>query len=373
MINNFINDPFSVDEVRVCIRKLKNGKAAGVDNVLNEFIKYCPVELYPVFTLLFNMVLETGFVPTIWAIGIINALYKNKGSKDDVDNYRGITLLSCLGKLFTSLINNRLYDYLTRENMLGNEQAGFRKDHSTLDHIFTLSTIVNFYTAHKKQIYCAFIDYRKAFDSIDRVSLWQKLLDSNVNGKILTVIKNLYNKAKSCVRANNRTSGYFPCSVGVRQGENLSPLLFAIYLNDFKNAISRKFNGLTLIRDSINNVLSTDDANTYFNLFCLLYADDTVVMAESYAQMQKALDGVCEYCDRWALKVNTDKTKVVIFSRGKVRRYKTFNFGDEVIDVVYDYDYLGTTFNYNGKFNKAKAKQCVQAKKATFLLLRKKT
>ena len=176
----------------------------------------------------------------------------------------------------------------------------------------------------------------------------------------------MYKNAKSHVSVKNILSDSFPCQVGVRQGENLSPLLFAIYLNDFKTFLSEKYNGLTKFSESIANEL-----NVYLKIFCLLYADDTLVLAESAAQLQKALDGLNLYCNKWALKVNLDKTKVIIFSKGKIRKYKSFKFGDNSVDVVDDYVYLGTTFNYNGTFNKAKAKQVLQAKKATFGLMSK--
>ena len=96
-----------------------------------------------------------------------------------------------------------------------------------------------------------------------------------------------------------------------------------------------------------------------------------LVLAESAAQLQKPFDWLNLHCNKWALKVNLDKTKVIIFSKGKIRKYKSFKFGDNSVDVVEDYVYLGTTFNYNGTFNKAKAKQVLQAKKATFGLMSK--
>ena len=97
--------------------------------------------------------------------------------------------MSCIGKLFTSVLNSRLYTYLTSENILGNEQAGFRPKHSTLDHIFALHILSSSYIDKKKQLYCAFVDYSKAFDFIDRTYMWQKLLDSNINGKVFNIIK----------------------------------------------------------------------------------------------------------------------------------------------------------------------------------------
>ena len=176
----------------------------------------------------------------------------------------------------------------------------------------------------------------------------------------------MYENAKSHVSINNKLSESFPCQVGVRQGENLSPLLFAIYLNDFKTFLSEKYEGLTEVSTSIE-----EELNVYFKIFCLLYADDTLVLAESDTQLQKALDGLHNYCSKWSLEVNTDKTKIIIFSAGKIRRFKSFRFGVKSIEVVEDYDYLGTTFNYNGKFHKAKAKQVLQAKKAYYSLLTK--
>ena len=261
------------------------------------------------------------------------------------------------------MINERLYKYLTDTNLLGNEQAGFRSKHSTLDHIFALQILSKFYIDNSKQLYCAFVDYSKAFDFVNRTYLWQKLLDSNINGKILNVIRNMYKNAKSHVSLKNVLSDPFPCQVGVRQGENLSPLLFAIFLNDFKIFLSQNYDGLTIVSESIMNEL-----NVFLKIFCLLYADDTLVLAECPKQLQKALDSLKIYCDKWALKVNLDKTKVIIFSKGKIKNPKYFTFGDNTIDVVEDYVYLGTTFNYNGIFNKAKAKQVLQAKKANFSL-----
>ena len=97
----------------------------------------------------------------------------------------------------------------------------------------------------------------------------------------------------------------------------------------------------------------------------------TVEASVTLLPLQKALDGLFIYCNNWSLKVNTDKTKVIIFSKGKITKYKSFDFGNREIDVVDDYVYLGTKFNYNGLFNKAKAKQVLQAKKAYYSLLSK--
>ena len=149
-------------------------------------------------------------------------------------------------------------------------------------------------------------------------------------------------------------------SVGKVDGSHM------LYLNDFNNFLSERYNGLTKISDSISNELQV-----YLKIFCLLYADDTLILAERDKELQKALDSLNTYCNKWALNVNIDKTKVIIFSKGKIKKFKNFKLGENTIDVVDDYVYLGTTFNYNGTFHKAKAKQALQAKKATFSLIRR--
>ena len=119
----------------------------------------------------------------------------------------------------------------------------------------------------------------------------------------------MYANAKSQVSFKNTLSGSFPCQVGVRQGENLSPLLFAIYLNDFNKFLSERYDGLKEISGKIS-----EELQIYLQIFCLLYADDTLILAEDNIGLQKALDSLKTYCDKWALNVNIDKTKVIIFS-----------------------------------------------------------
>ena len=156
------------------------------------------------------------------------------------------------------------------------EQAGFMPEFITTDHIFTLYVIIAYYKSKNSRVYCTFVDYRKAFDLVERSSLWIKMLKESVNGKILAIIRNLYMKAKSCVRCNNDLSSFFSCNIGVRQEKNLSPILFAIYLNDFQECLSKNYQGFHTLAGDFQNELEV-----FMKLYILLYADDTIIMAES--------------------------------------------------------------------------------------------
>ena len=125
--NEFLNAQFTEGEVSTVIDNLKNNKSAGLDKLINEFFKYSKSYLCPVITKLFNVVLNSEIFPESWAKGLIVPVYKNKGDRSDPNNYRGITLISCVCKMFTPLISCRISKYVENFQILGNEQAGFRK------------------------------------------------------------------------------------------------------------------------------------------------------------------------------------------------------------------------------------------------------
>ena len=182
--------------------------------------------MIPVFTKLFNLVLQAGIIPEEWCISNIIPLYKNKGDICNPENYMGI--VSCFGKLFMSVLNQRVGIFIDSYDLIGSEQVGFRKGHSNIDHVFVLKTLIDLYLNKRKRIYCCSIDYQKAFDNVSRVSPWTKMLSLNINDQILNVIKNLYSNAKCYVKMNGKLSNVFKSEIGVRQGDNLSPLLFSI-------------------------------------------------------------------------------------------------------------------------------------------------
>jgi hypothetical protein len=125
------NRNFTTEEVQNAISMLKCGKAAGIDGIVNEYIKYSGDILIDVYVKLFNTVLNTGEIPKSWIEGIIVPIYKNKGDPRDANNYRGITLVGCMAKLFTSLLNSRLEQYLNENHLMNENQAGFRKNYGS--------------------------------------------------------------------------------------------------------------------------------------------------------------------------------------------------------------------------------------------------
>ena len=174
--------PFTCKEVRNGLSKLKINKAEGVDSISKEMLKYGSSVITLPLVKLFNYILNSTDYPETWNISLISTIYK-KGYKNNCNNYRGISLSSCLSKLFTGLLQNRLITHLERHNFFSPFQAGFRPDHRTTDHIFAIKTIINKYVYKlKKPVYGCFVDFAKAFDSVSRNSLLYKLTKTKIGG-----------------------------------------------------------------------------------------------------------------------------------------------------------------------------------------------
>ena len=141
--------PITDEEFEAAINKLKANKSQGFDNILTEVIKIGTDAIKGHLVNLFNQILDTGKYPGLWSFGLIVPIHK-KDDRSKVEKYRGITLLSALGKLFTSILNNRLYDYTVQKGILKAEQTGFRKMHGTVDSI-TLKTLIDKYVKSKPQ------------------------------------------------------------------------------------------------------------------------------------------------------------------------------------------------------------------------------
>ena len=177
---------------------------------------------------------------------------------------------------------------------------------------------------------CAFIDLKKAFDSVYTNALWYKLFKMGLDGKILVMFKVMYEVVKSCVKRCNSFSEIFNISIGLRQGQNNSPAMFALFLEDLE----------LFLQDRVNCGLSFGD----ICVILLCFADDMVIIGNSTEDLQISLDNLCQYCNKWGLEVNTAKTKIVVFrKRGHTHRDEKWFYNNSSLEVVDNFNYLGVT------------------------------
>ena len=294
---------------------------------------YTVEKYYHLFYVNFN----SGIYPEAWVKGCVVPIFK-KGNMEDPNNFRGITIISCLGKLFTSVLNARILDWDKEHCIITDAQFGFKPGFGTTDAIFVLQSLINRTLKNRKRLYCCFIDYKKAFDLIDRSKLWTKLVKHGIDGKMLQIIKSLYKNIKICIKHDGNLSNYFSSNSGLLQGEIMSPIFYSLYVNDFE---------MSFVKDGCQSI----DIHL-INLFLLMYADDTVLIAESPEALQNMLYTLNDYCTEWNLTVNVQKTKIMVFRNGgNLRENETWLYQGEEIEIVQQFNYLGMNFNYNGKFN----------------------
>ena len=186
-----LNRYITYQEVKRAINRSKNVRVIGVNNIPNELLKHeAVINLLHEF---FNHCVEKGCIPDTWRQSIIHPIPKGKAKTIDPLKYHGLALQCCIYKVFSSILNDRVVDWLDQSKLLTDEQNGFRKGRSCLHHIFTINTLVNNKCrTNKDGFFGAFVDFRKAFDSVDRPLLYHRLVNAGVDGKVLELIKQMY-------------------------------------------------------------------------------------------------------------------------------------------------------------------------------------
>ena len=351
---NELNFRINEKEISKAVKQLKANKATGIDLVSNEMIKYSQHVMLPILSKIFNNILLSECYPGKWCEGYIVPIFKS-GCKNLPENYRGISIFSCLAKLFNTVLNNRLEDFLEKHEVIDKKQIGFKKKSRASDHMFILRCMIDKYTQKQSKLYACFIDFKKAFDKVNHSYLMYKLIRSGIRGNFFSLLQDMYvtKGIQSCVKSNNMLSDHFTCSVGVRQGDPLSPNLFKIFVNDISQYIDVSSKPLELNGMSVNY---------------LLYADDIVLLAKDETELQKSVKGIESFCRDWGLTVNTDKSKVLVFNRpGKLVKTNIL-YNNTTLENVCNYKYLGLLFNSSGKFEIARKDLVDRGLKAMFKL-----
>lgn len=330
------DDPIKPEEITKAIKTLKNGKSTANDLISNEMLKHGTPQLLEPLTKLFNLVFSKGHFPKKWNESFISLIHK-KGDKNNPSNYRGISLTSNLGKLFNKILLNRLTNFINQNNIIYENQIGFKEKARTTDHIFTMKSIVDTYKCNKKKVFAAFIDLKKAFDTVWRDGLFYKLQKNNIPAQIFKIIYSMYRDPCCKIKFKQGLSRSFISKCGVKQGDILSPILFNLYIND----LVTKLNKTQVDPIKIGNA----------SVSSLLYADDIILLSNTESGLQKSLDLLSDFCSSWKLEVNNQKSKVIIFNSNGKTYLNSFKINGTVIETVKSYCYLGITLKYTGNIN----------------------
>ena len=320
------NGVITEKEIKFHVNKLKNNKASGVDGIVAEFFKYAPLNLIPILYTVYNGIFDKGKWPTQWSIGLISPVHK-KNSINIPDNYRKITVMPVIGKILESILNTRL----TYKNIVLEIddpcQFGFKKGCSTVDNIFIMYSLILKQKAKRKPLWVCFVDFTKAFDYVNRLALYEKLVRQGVSGKMLQIITDMYRKAHCKVKWKGMIGNDIASEFGVLQGGIMSPKLFTEYLADLKEYL-----------DTTYGIQMSNDIVTY-----ILYADDMVLCSDSASGLQNQIDGLYKFCSKWHLIVSLAKTNIMVF--GKNNTPSSFKFGNDDIKLTSEYNYLGVIFS----------------------------
>ena len=259
-----------------------------------------------------------------------------------------------MSKVFTFMLNKRIGEWTEQEDILSQVQFAYKTGHSTTDAVFVLHTVLSSSLVASNGACCGFIDFTKAFDNINRETLFQRLKQFNISAKLLKMIKNMYSKLKCQVRTSAGVSDHFSQDNRVMQGECLSPTLFAAYINK----IERLMNNIDEMGVHVNGV----------KISVIMYADDLVLIAKNKHGLQLGINALYEYCMENDLTVNTNKSHLMQVSKRKSTNQPEIYYKDRPLIWVDSFRYLGVNISRSNNLSKGLNEICQQASKAQRVL-----
>ena len=295
-VSSFVMSNVTESQVRQLFLSLDGNKSSN--SIPNTIIKISSSIMAPIFTSIYNESINTGVVPNVLKISRITPIYKN-GLETDPNNFRPISILSPFAKVLERLIYNQLECFLTKNKLIFDYQFGFRKGHSTEQAILEITDRLKSEIDNKKITCGLFLDFSKAFDTVDYEILLAKLYKYGIRGTPLTWFSNYLNNRQQYVKIGNTESDYLTMTCGVPQGSTLGPLLFILYINDMPNCSNK-----------LSFRIFADDSNVFYSSTSI---DDVERV------MNEELNHIFQYCDANKLSVNINKTNFMVITSNKRR------------------------------------------------------
>lgn len=313
---------------------LRNGKAAGHDNIKAELIKYLDGEGLSLLLKIINACWNKGQVPRDWTVATILPIYK-KGDRQICSNYRGISLLPVVSKLYEIILERRLREII--EGTLDDNQCGFSPGRGTTYLIFTIRQMIEKTLQYNNKLLQCFVDLEKAFDTAPRTRIWEVLEWRNVGDKLIQAIKSIYSCTRNYVRTHNETSNEFITRKGVRQGGVLSPLLFVALMDEIARKCKVRVKKTRMGVYKVQPVLMSE----------MIYADDLVIVARTERDMQINVNTWNDNLKEFGMKVNSAKTEILVVAKEHVSVNVSMN--NETIKQVSVFKYLGSKISEKGE------------------------
>ena len=330
-VSSFITKPITLEELKKVITRTKINKAAGPDEVYYESLKALDEPSLEKLLEHLNKALKDGNIPNDWKHCRLFPIYKNMGSKLEMQNYRPIALISNIYKIFTNLLNKRVNDYMNIHRMMPSEQAGFQKGKDTHTNIITVSNIIRHCNLTKSEFHAAFIDLSKAYDSVPYWYIDKTLNELNFPKPFIDLINNMYKQNTADVITAYGPTESFNIFKGLRQGDPLSPTLFNIML----------INTINRIKNSKKGIKVNDK---YFNI--LAYADDIIIFGKTNKDLLDTWKILLDEIKKIKIEINVGKSAYMWNNVNYIPKIPSIlNKPIEALGNTGSYKYLGIYLN----------------------------
>lgn len=286
-------DPVAVNEVKLAIKKLKQSKCAGPDNIPQYIVKKYADVLSKPLSQLFNLCLRYAIYPHQWKVSSVTPIFK-KGDRSKGENYRAVCMLNCFSKCFEIVLTDRLFSCV--KCSIVPEQHGFFKGRSTVTNLSVFTCFVADALSKKQQVDTVYFDFKSAFDLVNHALLLQKLIGFDIPPYLIALLKSYLSGRFQFVSFRGCRSNLFPVYSGVPQGSHLGPLLFLIFINDLCKFILWAY-----------SLIFADDLKIY----------KVIQSLEDCINLQKDIDNIALWASRNKMTLHSGKCEVMQFGRGR--------------------------------------------------------
>ena len=330
-----------LEHVVAAVAQVSLHKAGGVDGILPWMVKLGGEAMALVLWRIYSAMWDKCYIPAEWKRALVVPIFK-KGDPCEPGNYRPISLLCVLGKVLSRAVNDMLYDIMEEEGLLPDEQGGFRRERGCPEMFLGLHSLVENRRLRGKSTHLCFVDVVKAYDTISRSGLALRLFELGTPSKLLAMVREWYTGDSACVMMGGLRSDWFDLSLGVKQGDICSPILFSCYINGVVDLFNQRPD------------LGVDLGDGKKRLAIQLFADDMVLMAESGEMLAEMLDILTGFVDQVRLRLSTGlkqkKSAVMVYGSSVLQQcpLERFYVCGQRIPIVEKYKYLGVTLHNEG-------------------------